>query len=278
MLTMDSELIKSRFKRNGFVVIPNAIDKQKCSEIIDTIFEFISVDPEKPSEWYNREPQYMLSEGFISDPLSTHLNDVLTVSIKFVEILVGNGNLKSISDIPEEPCLHAGQTIFDQIQEVPKHNGVYEPILRYPEIGGRWESPTPHIDGTVGGMDFQDIDYLPFTIGATVYFQDIEPRGGGFTVWPGSHEIVSEYFSNNSYSDYIESMGVLNDLKIGPPFEISGSAGTLILWHPALAHAGSKNISPNIRFSGIQRLSTDMTPNHSEQILEDLWVDYQEIS
>ncbi|SVD90919.1 uncharacterized protein METZ01_LOCUS443773, partial [marine metagenome] len=62
------------------------------------------------------------------------------------------------------------------------------PIIRWPDPEQEWKKPQAgHIDA-YGGR------WLPFMFGATAYLYDVEPGGGSFFFWPGSHIAAHRYF------------------------------------------------------------------------------------
>ena len=75
-------------------------------------------------------------------------------------------------------------------------------------------------------------------LGATTYLYDVEPGGGAFVFWPGSHHSTHKYFLeypeqiDGSFYD-IEGWGwhVLSDLSPEGPREFIGAAGDVVLWH-----------------------------------------------
>jgi ectoine hydroxylase-related dioxygenase (phytanoyl-CoA dioxygenase family) len=97
----------------------------------------------------------------------------------------------------------------------------------------------------------------PTADGIAIYFDSVKPGGGGYTVWPGSHLALAEYFEEHTYEEYIADQDVLSELDLGPPFEISGEAGDLVLWHHNLVHAAGPNIGDRIRMASIGRFLID---------------------
>jgi hypothetical protein len=40
------------FAENGYVVVPNAVPKENCDAVIDTLWDFLGMDRENPEDWY----------------------------------------------------------------------------------------------------------------------------------------------------------------------------------------------------------------------------------
>jgi ectoine hydroxylase-related dioxygenase (phytanoyl-CoA dioxygenase family) len=126
----------------------------------------------------------------------------------------------------------------------------------------------PHLDGYGPGY-VEDGEWRGFTVAATVYFDDVVERGGGFTVFPGSHWVAAEYFQDH-HLDNPGSAGWLPDVdpeggwRLWDDFwrnarsrQLSGEAGTVVLWHNKLVHCAGVNQSRNPRMAGIVRMSRD---------------------
>ena len=90
-----------------------------------------------------------------------------------------------------------------------------------------------------------------FTLGATIYLGEVEEKGGGFTVWPGSHRIWSEFFR---YHDVDCLPGGVAPFALGDGYEFTGQAGDACLWHGLMTHTAGHNVSHNIRIACIARL------------------------
>ena len=105
-----------------------------------------------------------------------------------------------------------------------------------------------------------------YGLGAAVYFNDIQPRDAGFTVWPGSHWIAAKHCELKVQSERdppvknvrIKSESPFNDTAelfgLFEPFEITGPAGTVALWHGSLVHAAGMHLGPGtMRMAGFSR-------------------------
>jgi hypothetical protein len=269
---------KDDFEENGFLVVEDAVDREKCDNALETIWTTIPESRDNQVNGDGKESRFLLREGIelgLTDtqPFETLLRDVYP----YAEALIGEGKLGSPEWEPDIPCLHAGQ-IAEKTDWIPEHEGMFEPVLRYPQSGEEWEPNTPHVDGATGEMAY-DTDYLPFSIGLTLYIDRVDPGGGGFTVWPGSHKTMNSYFEDHSYSDYLEDPERIQELELGSPVEIARDQGALVLWHPALVHAGSLNCSDRIRMVGLQRLyRKDAVDKDTEGILTNMWSHYDGIN
>jgi hypothetical protein len=266
---------KRTFKRNGFLVIPDCVDITVCQKAVNVIWETVPEQANDPATWEGQDPRYLLGRPNGLELTTTQpFEKLLRAVYSYAEALVGKETLASPTWAPDIPCLHAGQTLGSH-EWIQNHEGMVEPILRYPEANTTeaWEPNIPHIDGAPGGLS-DTANFLPFSIGLTVYLESVPPQGGGFTVWPGSHRTMTEFFESTSFGEYLEQPDQLADFNLGHPFEIAGEQGTVVLWHPALAHAGSKNHSQQVRMVALQRLIRDDVDEATEKVLTDLWGHY----
>jgi ectoine hydroxylase-related dioxygenase (phytanoyl-CoA dioxygenase family) len=99
-----------------------------------------------------------------------------------------------------------------------------------------------------------------YVLGAATYLDRVQPRDGGFTVWPGSHWMVAEHCELEPVGDAPEgtrdrapSVQIREDSEFDSleefydqmcPFEVAGDAGTVTLWHGGLVHSAGRQLSP----------------------------------
>lgn len=226
-----SDAQRDRFARNGFLVLRDAIDAELLDPAFDSVAETVpenltdfEVADDGDDETSRRSYWGDLEDMEPFGPLNREL-------FGFAEQLVGEEVLESPSE-------------FTQV------------VVRYPEGDfasdpGRaitTEEGNPHVDG------FEpDGTYRPFNIGATTYLRDVPPRAGGFTVWPGSHWRVAEFFGDHDLEEYSndDTRSVVGDRC--EPFEVVGDAGTVVLWHDKLVHTGGKNLGRCPRVAAFSR-------------------------
>ncbi|WP_276256643.1 phytanoyl-CoA dioxygenase family protein [Halomontanus rarus] len=285
---------KRSFKRNGFLVLPDGLDEGLCAEARDVLWDAIPEDRHDPESWFARDGDHdeLLHRDSSSDsadrftdvkPFEELFRDVYP----YAEELVGEDLLARPDECPMEYCLHGGHLLASREDggSAVDHEGAIGPILQYPsDLEDDGSCPFDyrrgwHIDGGTGPYAVgTDVTYLPFTIAVAVYFDDIEPRGGGFTVWPGSHRVTEEYFRTHTYAEYAADGGaVLEGLDLGPAMEIIGEAGTLVLWHHNLVHGPAPNHGERIRMAGFQRIARRDIAEISESHLGDCWLQYDAI-
>jgi hypothetical protein len=246
------------FVRDGYLKIDDGIESDLVDEGRDLIWDAVPDDPDDP------------------------------------ESLVGVGSRSP--DVPaEEPFRTVNERLYDYASdlvgdalEAPEGPGM-QLALRYPrdlrlDEHHRRRPGGGHLDG-YGDSFMRSGEYVGFTVAAVVYFDDVAPNGGGFTVWPGSHWVAAKYFENNALNTLgTGQLPAIDDSAEGDSDNprhgwdrsrqlqnqlesrsLAGEAGTVILWHNKILHTAGANQSDAVRMAGITR----MTRDDHEEILED---------
>jgi hypothetical protein len=232
---------KSFFKANGYLVKNDTLSQEQIDAAQDALWSGIEADREDPDTWVNAGPMAPVPGSHPA--IRATMFD--TPIFEMAEELVGKGLLN---------------------QGGPGAN------LRYPSGEDEW-SPPPH--GHLDGY-YTPTNGVPegtvgrFSIATTIYVDEVVHRGGGFTVWPGSHIKAADYFKDHSLLSIQGGVGE----DIGDCKEITGPAGTVCFWHGRMFHTGSPNSSERIRMALIARLSLkDMSDILFEEP-DDIWEYY----
>lgn len=241
MLT-DTE--KTKFKRNGFIVLSDALDSNLVSEM-RTIYENDSL-PDDRAKLREIDSNPSAADFEYDDRLSKVMYDRT--------LIVSPPTEEPFREINEQICEYARELVTPGLEttlrttqfvhRLPSEDRLVDPAAKQPsEIDEQ-----SHIDGIENRTRRR-----PFPIGAAVYVDEVQPRGGGFTVWPGSHWHVADFFRNHDPKEAVDSVpaptadGWDYDSALRStfdPFEISGEAGTVVLWHGHILHSGGVNPSP----------------------------------
>ena len=88
-------------------------------------------------------------------------------------------------------------------------------------------------------------------LNACAYLDDVPPRNGGFTVYPGSHKIMfrAHRFEANwsplpSFRDAVRQ--VVAEIE---PYELVGGKGDVIFWHGRMVHSSGVHLGDTIRWA-----------------------------
>ena len=120
------------------------------------------------------------------------------------------------------------------IKQARRVRGIYAVFPKPPSAPGRLG---PHAD------------YMAAQISAMALASDIRPGGGGFTLWPGSHQLLHPHWDTVHGGKMSPQRGegfrlardaVLRDIT---PLEFTGQAGDVVFWHPRMLHSAGVNDS-----------------------------------
>ena len=246
MLTSDQ---KRRFVQDGFLVIDQGIDHHLVDAAFTTIAEALPEDVDAPDQLRgvgSRAPEIDADDeiGAINERLYEYASELVGATL-------------------DQPG--TGMQLALRYPEALRLAAYHD---RRPRVG--------HLDGFGPGFQ-QTGQYTGFTIAGTVYFDDVPERGGGFTVWPGSHWVAANYFEDHALNTpgqggnlpAIDDEGGWDRTRFLSDqlrsIELNGNAGTVILWHNKLMHTAGVNQSERIRMAGITRMSR----GDKAEILED---------
>jgi hypothetical protein len=132
--------------------------------------------------------------------------------------------------------------------------------------------PQPHIDGIPTPHNGVTGDELsPFTMLAGVFLSDVVADfAGNFTVWPGSHLLIEQYFRENGRESTRKGMP---QISLGSPVQLRASTGDLVLCHYQLAHAAVVNTSDHDRYAVFFRLwQHEIHPAYNSDYRENRWM------
>lgn len=241
-----SESERRRFARNGFLVREDLLDLDLIRDAFDAVVEAADVDLGNTDEVVGGGYEVAI-EGADEAPFTAIAETLFPAA----EALVGEGTLRPPG---------AGMQIALNLPDADADEPVHDP-----------KSVDGHLDG-YAAFD-QDPEVTTFPLGAAVYLDDVPPRGGGFTVWPGSHRTAAAYFTDHA----LEAVGgkpnnsqlpAIGD-EIGDwdydqrlhdqcdPYEVAGDAGTVVFWHGLLTHNAGINTGENGRPAAITRFTRE---------------------
>lgn len=206
-------------------------------------------------------PLYTIAEQLLGEGTVEAANglddDDMTVGPAFMSDDVVNGLGSHIGDIGDWP---------------EKGTFATEPALRLPKTGPVWitgqgtrglyctlpNSPDPGPD--YRGAHSDGACYGRWRVQISAYTDDLPPKAGGFTVWPGSHTRVWEeqwqaFFDGEKHTDahlaerraggYTDP-AIVQTKADTEPVETYGPAGTVVLWHNKILHMAGQNQSTDV--------------------------------
>ena len=146
----------NRFKEHGFIRKPGVVDRMLLEKAADRFYEAMGVDRNDPKTFINAgPPSQNLKAGLEPDVRAT---------------------------LSESPIQEMCEDLVGRELVVQNHTFA-KPVYPTGRPKSEWSHPEHgHLDGyTRPGVVHS------FTVGVTVNINDVEPRSGAFTVWPGTH-------------------------------------------------------------------------------------------
>lgn len=131
--------------------------------------------------------------------------------------------------------------------------------------------PVPHLDGIGNGANgrLAGSSISNFTALLGVFLTKVDAEfAGNFTVWPGSHHRLEEYFRNRGPRAMQEGMP---QIALGQPTQLLVNPGDVILCHYQLAHAAAVNLSANDRMAIYFRVWLKGIEKRRWELLTNIW-------
>ncbi|MCY4129819.1 MAG: phytanoyl-CoA dioxygenase family protein [Gammaproteobacteria bacterium] len=231
------------FKREGFLVKRGLVPaSEEFKAIVDYVWETVPegvMSREDPTSWVD-EPHERWPIG------AAARIGVLQHSAWKMRSPHRYGREESLLKVTaNHPRVRAvvKQFLGERLERAERVRGVYVVLPKSPSVEGRLG---PHVDHSAAQLS------------AMVLIDEIPPRTGGFTVWPGSHARLHRYWTScqgahfnqrikNEFDE--EFKAILRDIV---PVEFVGEAGDVVFWHPRLIHSAGVNYSAELNASLIR--------------------------
>jgi ectoine hydroxylase-related dioxygenase (phytanoyl-CoA dioxygenase family) len=226
------------WQENGYVVIPNAVPQENLDRMVETIWQFLDMDPDDAETWYKYKP-YTREDR--CSPIS---------GAGMVEMY----QHQALWDNRQHPKIHqAFAEIWDDEKLwVSLDRANMKPPARddRPEWGHQ-------------GMIHWDMDTseqpIRFGVQGVLYLTDTAENQGGFQCVPGFNNTFEEWVKTQP-EDRNPRHPDLADLEVK---SIAGKAGDLLIWHRLLAHGNGHNTSDQPRLA--QYITMSPAPKDNEE-------------
>lgn len=246
------------FAREGFIVLPNAVDEESCDHLVEKTWQRL------PSTWQRDAADTWT--GNVSDSCHVASLDYRRGLLKYQK-----GDL--IDDPVVTRALAAGSLVERMARSL---TGVsFAPI----RCRGLYPNVPPPNRSRLRSYVAPHIEAHPATLIALVYLNDVEHDAGGLLVWPGSHKPMYAAFESKLDfavgERYAQIFASYSRLK---PIQLTGSKGDVVLIHHRLLHAPSLNRSDKIRFAFLCDYTFANFRTLSTQAPGSLWEDWPSLS
>jgi phytanoyl-CoA hydroxylase len=226
-LSNETQEIKNYYEENGYVIVKDAISKNKITDFINKYESFkVSKNYFFRSQDTNRPEKLSINEeGFIERSI---LNPI--------ELVFQKDFCKSASSII---CSDSISQILRTLTDKQKH------VV--------WQ--TMFFDKSTGTVAHQDHYYLDSDpagnlVACWYALEDIQEDAGAFFVIPKTHKgfVISRKTDVPLFSDHEEyAQNIQNLIKEQSyqPQSMLLKKGSVLFWHPFLIHGAFQNINPN---------------------------------
>ena len=248
MFNIDAEDLRSRFERDGFVLVKGVFSAGACGEVIRQIEKllpkhFSLADPKtwsgRVQDCCNNLPIYQRNGllrykdqyGFTRSPVfARHVHSNPRIRKLFKAVTGRSMSRTHIRGL--HPILQMPRWI--SLSEAFGNRLNSQPWLKI---------PTPPQLPIGGHLDVHPVDVMMMA-----YLDHVSPRGGALAVWPGSHRLLQHCFSSmHEFFPTPAYKRAVNFLQQFKPVHISGSRGDLIIFHNRLLHSNTINRDERIR-------------------------------
>jgi hypothetical protein len=203
------------FQENGYVVVPNAAPQESLDAVIDTLWEFLGMDPNDPEDWY-RPP--LKPGGMVEIYQAQSLWDnrqAPRIHRAFSELFGTERLWVSIDRANFKPPAHPAHPDYD-------HKGFMH-----------WDTDTSNIRR----------DRLH--VQGVLYLADTDADQGGFQCAPDLYRNLEAWIETQP-SDRNPRVPDLTGFEVKP---IPGKAGDLLIWNALLPHGNGHNVAKKPRFA-----------------------------
>lgn len=208
------------FIQDGFVVLPQAFDRDVARQIVPLVWDAAGLDPVDRSNW--KQPRSVVPRNLTGPLFSALYSPRLRVAL---DQLLGPGR-----------------------SHTPNSSGYL--LLNLPGFDTPpWQMMGGHIDGS---HFHHHIDSREQGLVLLFIFTDVQPQGGGTAVCPGSHARFARALAAAAPTGMTSAEtchhGKLVSADIAP-IELTAHAGDVVFLHPMLFHGSSSNLSPHARLA-----------------------------
>lgn len=197
----------SHWKKQGYIILRNAISKEACQDTVELIYKTIDASPLNPETWYKKHP---LKKGIMIQLFDALILDQNRHSERIRKAYEQLWNTKKLVTSMDRVSFNPPETAFHQFQGPNLH---WDVSLKRP---------------------------IPFGLQGLLYLTDTKKNQGAFTVVPGFHTKIDEWLRGLEERENPRELIQSSSFKKYP---IEANAGDLIIWHQCLPHGSSPNTS-----------------------------------
>ncbi|MYD44548.1 MAG: phytanoyl-CoA dioxygenase family protein [Gammaproteobacteria bacterium] len=253
-LLSDTEI--EYFKTNGFLFKRQLLDSVAATAAMDRIWEALlntvplaadakqHIRREDPDSW--RAPAWApMPSAEISGFFEGRQRTVAQGRTVKMHEIGAERYLLDLVPNNERVTAIARLLLADKLKTCERTRGVY---ALFPPARLSEQETAERISGASLGPH---TDRVCQQLNVCAYLEDVPPRSGGFTVYPGSHRIMfnaHEYESN--WSPKLTFRSAMREVVANiTPVEFVGSQGDVVFWHGRTVHSAGIHIGETIRWA-----------------------------
>lgn len=250
----------TKFERDGYVVIKNAISSTECKKLIQsTLLKILhkkGIYITKPQTWnykYSRRKQGILISG-------KNGNHIISKHNKYFRFpaLYNSKMLNSILNLIHARYTNNNERIKWNYQYMG-NEGLGWIHLRFPYYNNNNKNNKNdknvyihsskcitdnsfHLDGTyIDNNNNTKVNYEQSVV-ILPFITTVKKNGGGTAVIPGSHKLINDYLLRHHYNSNLDIENIIEKIVINQDnniIDICGNQGDILIMHPHLIHSSS---------------------------------------
>ena len=220
---------RAQYEKDGYLLASGLIPEDVSERAEAAMWNLMGMDPDDPSTWSQRPEgvDEFKPEGGLSVFNGVQDPDIMACATP--AFLKANAEL-----LGEEEPMHAPEAVHTQ-NKVP--------------LDGEWTMRNAHIDG-IPKQHMHRTWPGPYRIASLLFLNDVEQRGGGTAIWPGSHRKI--WALAESDREKYEHLFYLNKdirtLDLGDPIELTPKRGDVLFFTYMFGHNGTSNVGSRPRW------------------------------
>jgi hypothetical protein len=196
---------------HGYIILRNAVPCDQCADAVTAICHFLGIDQYLPATWANGH---------------SHLNGIKTNMFRH----------------PSFDRLRKSERIRVAFEQLWKRKDIW---LKTDTAG--FNPPESYVQHYQGHQLHWDVSLempIPFSTQGILYLTDTSEDQGPLALVPGFQHRISEWLSSLPKGANPREQDLM---QLGPK-KIAANAGDMIIWHQALPHGSTLNVSDKPRF------------------------------
>lgn len=198
------------WRQNGYLVIPSVLTAAQCEQSRQAVWQHLQAEPEHPASWYQH----------------------LTLCEKIMLPLFRHPALDANRQVP------VIRQIFEQLWQRTDLVMSTDRVSFNPPQTATWKFPGPGMH-----WDMELRTPVKFATQGLIYLTDTTAEQGAFCCVPGFHLQIEQWLQQQQDENTLQQQNWAQ----WPVKAIAAKAGDLIIWHHALPHGPSKNMTDQPR-------------------------------